>query len=198
MKTKSLVALALLCLCAFAAYAQEQQKMTPEQQAMMEKWMKAMTPSEGHKRLDHMVGTWNTKVSMWEAPGGQPQVSDGVSENRWIMGGRYLEQRYTGTMMGQPFEGVGYTGYDNVKGAYWGTWMDNMSTGVMTSWGNTKDNGKTWTFTGTHSDPMTGKEAKTEERITVQSHDQHTFEMWGAGPDGKSFRMMEIVYTRKK
>ena len=32
-------------------------------------------------------------------------------------------------MMGMPFEGIGRTGYDNVTGKYWSTWIDNMSTG---------------------------------------------------------------------
>jgi hypothetical protein len=35
--------------------------------------------------------------------------------------------------MGMPFEGLGYTGYDNVKKQYFGTWIDSMSTGIMTS-----------------------------------------------------------------
>jgi hypothetical protein len=43
------------------------------------------------------------------------------------MGGRFLGQRYTGSMMSAPFEGVGYTGYDNVTKKYWGTWIDRMS-----------------------------------------------------------------------
>ena len=65
------------------------------------------------------------------------------------MGGRYLEQRFKGDIMGMPFEGIGYTGYDNVKKQYWGTWMDNMSTGMMTSTGTAPPTGRSWTFNGT-------------------------------------------------
>jgi hypothetical protein len=45
---------------------------------------------------------------------------------------------------------------------------------------------------------MTGKDARMEERITVDSADQHTMEMYGPGPDGAMFKTMEMVFTRKK
>ena len=58
--------------------------------------------------------------------------------------------------------------------------------------------GKTWSFTATASDPMTGKTSEMQEKVIVTDKDHHTFEMWGAGPDGKPMKMMEIAYSRKK
>ena len=200
MKFKVLIPVALFAVCATLASAQEaaQKPMSPEEMAAMEKWQKAMTPSAHHKMLDAMAGTFDTKVSSWMAPGAPPMVSNGTSTNTWIMGGRYLEQRFSGSMMGQPFEGLGYTGYDNVSGKYWGTWFDNMGTGIMTSTGASSDGGKSYTFASAMNDPMTGKATQMEERIKVLDNDHHHFEMWGAGPDGKNFKMMEIEYTRRK
>jgi hypothetical protein len=179
------------------AAAPQQQQMSPEQKAEMDAMMKAMTPGAPHKLLEGMVGDWNAKVSMWMQPGAPPAQSEGTSENRWILGGRYVEQKFNGTFMGAPFNGVGYTGYDNIKKQYWGTWMDSMSTGVMHSTGTTTD-GKSWTFDSVMPDPMTGKDAPVQERINVVDNDHHVWEMWSPGPDGKMFKMMEITYTRKK
>jgi hypothetical protein len=53
-------------------------------------------------------------------------------------------------------------------------------------------------MTGAMSDPMSGKMMTVKENLMVTDADHHTFEMWGAGPDGKNFKMMEIVYTRAK
>ncbi|HEV7920084.1 MAG TPA: DUF1579 domain-containing protein [Thermoanaerobaculia bacterium] len=200
MKIKVWISVALLLVCAAVAAAQDpaQKQMSPEEKAAMEAWQKAMTPGPQHKALDAMAGTWDTKVSSWMAPGAPAMTSNGTSVNRWIMGGRYMEQRFSGSVMGQPFEGLGYTGYDNVSGKYWGTWMDNMSTGMMSSTGSSSADGKSYTFTATMNDPMTGKTTSSEERITVLDKDHHNFEMWGPGPDGKNFKMMEINYTRKK
>jgi hypothetical protein len=165
--------------------------------AMMEAMQKAGTPGDMQKKLDVFVGTWNTKVTFWMAPAAPAMSTQGTSENRWIMGGRFLEQRFKGDMMGMPFEGLGYTGYDNVKKQYWGTWMDNMSTAMMMSTGWSPD-AKTFMFTGSMADPMTGKDARMEERLTVVDSDHHVMEMWGPGPDGSMYRNMEIQYTRKK
>ncbi len=197
MKVKVWLVLALLIVCAAGAQEQKQPQMSAEEKAQMEAWQKYMTPGEGHKALDQMVGTWETKVTMWQQPGAQPTVSSGVSENHWVLGNRYVEERFKGTFMGMPFEGIGYTGYDNAKKQYFGTWIDNFGTGVMTSTGNTTDR-KLWTFKSNNTDPMTGKDMPVESRMTVADADHHLFEMFSPGPDGKMFKMMEIAYTRKK
>ena len=174
------------------------QKMSPKEQAMMDAWQKASTPGPAHKALDGMAGTWNTAVKSWMEPGGPAMESTGTSENRWVLGGRWMEQRFNGTFMGMPFEGVGYTGYDNIKKQYVGSWMDNMSTGAMSSTGSASKDGKTWSFNYEMSDPMTGKTSKGEEKITIINADHHVMEMWGSHPGGKKFKMMEITYKRKK
>ena len=191
MRLKTLLAGALVVLFALPLMAQMDEK-------MMEAMAKAGTPGDPHKKLDSFVGTWNTKLTMWMAPGAPPMSSEGTSENRWIMGNRYLEQRLKGNFMGQSFEGLGYTGYDNVKKQYWGTWMDNMSTAMMMSTGWMPD-GKTWMFSGSMADPMTGGDSRMEERITVVDNDHHIMEMWGPSmTDGTMYKMMEIQYSRKK
>jgi hypothetical protein len=164
--------------------------------AMMEAMMKAGTPGDAHKNLNALVGSWNTKVTMWMVPGADPMTMDGTSETRWVMGGRYLEERFAGNFMGMPFEGLGYSGYDNVKKQYWGTWMDNMSTGMMMSTG--AYDGKAWTFKGTMADPMTGKDSTIDQKVTFADADHHMMEMWGPAPDGKIYKSMEITYSRKK
>ena len=70
-----------------------------------------------------------------DGAGAPPAVSEGVSEHRWILDGRYVEQVYRGKAMGMPFEGRGFTAYDNVQGKYLGCWMDTMGTGMMFSEG---------------------------------------------------------------
>jgi hypothetical protein len=178
--------------------AQGEQKAPAMDPAMMDAMAKAGMPGDAHKKLEALAGTWDTKISMWMMPGDKPMQSTGVSENALTMGGRYLEQRYKGEFFGAPFEGVGYTGYDNVKKQYWGTWMDSMSTGAMSSTGTLSSDGKTWSFKATMADPMTGKDATSDEKITIVDADHHMMEMWGPGPDGKSYKMMEIAYSRKK
>jgi len=196
MRAKILLATLLVCATVIAQDKPAAKKMEMDP-AMMEAMMKAAMPGPAHKALDGMVGSWDTKVTSWMMPGGDPMTSAGTSENKWVMGGRYVEQRFKGDMMGMPFEGLGYSGYDNVKKQYFGTWIDNMSTGMMTSVGTGGD-AKTMNFKGTYADPMTGKDVTCDEKVTMVDADHMIFEMWGPGPDGKNFKMMEIAYSRKK
>ncbi len=161
----------------------------------MAAWQKAMTPAEGHRRLDPMVGTFKTRVTIVMAPDAPAQVSEGDSEHRWVLGGRYLEQRFSGTSMGMPFEGRGYTGYDNTKGKYVGTWMDTFGTGLMNSVGVGKPTAKELEFEAQASDPS-GKPMRFWCKIKVRDRNRHSYEMWTKGPKGKLFRSMCCEYVR--
>ena len=198
------VCVALFSIAATTLYAADKPKAKPaapapsaQEKATMEAMTKAATPGAEHKKLDAFVGTWKTTITSWIQPGAPPTISSSTSKNEWVLGGRYVQETFTGTFMNQPFSGLGYTGYDNVKKQYFGTWADTMSTSQMTSTGN-MDGANSWKFTGSMVDPMTGKDAKVDSKMTVTDKDHHTMEMWGPGPDGKMYKMMEIKYSRKK
>jgi hypothetical protein len=167
------------------------------EQAAMQKMMEMATPGEAHKKLEPMVGTWTTTVTMWMDPAAPPQTSEGVSENRMVLGGRWLEQRFEGTFLGGPFSGIGYTGYDNAKNHYVGWWMDTATTAAMMSIGKADASGKKMTFQGAMDDPMTGEPVQLKDVLTIVDADHHNFEMWTTGPDGTSHKSMEIQYVRK-
>lgn len=207
MKPKGILAgLALLVVvAALAIGADEKAKKTAmpaaggmDEKAMMEAWAKFMTPGAEHKKMEASVGTWETSVKSWMDPAKPPMESKGTAENRMILGGRFIEQRFTGTMMDQPFEGIGVTGYDNYKKKYVTTWMDSMGTGILYGLGTADATGKTLTFTGEMDDPMQGKTMPYKNMITFIDNDHQTFEMWCPGADGKMAKMMEIHYIRKK
>ena len=187
-----------LALCTSALFADDPKKAAEDmQKAQMDAWMKASTPGDAHKKLDGMVGTWNVTVKSWMAPGTPPMESTGTAVNAWVLGGRWMEEKFTGSFMNMPFQGIGYTGYDNIKKQYIGTWMDSMSTAVMMSTGK-GGSGNTWEFASSMDDPMSGKTMPVTEKVTFTDADHHTMEMWSPGPDGKMFKMMEIAYSRKK
>jgi len=187
-----------LALCTSALFADDTKKSAEDmQKAQMEAWMKAATPGDAHKKLDHMVGTFDVKVKSWMAPAAPPMESTGTAENTWVLGGRWVEEKFTGTFMNMPFHGIGYTGYDNIKKQYVGTWIDDMGTSMMVSTGK-GGSGNTYEFSSSMDDPMTGKTMPVTEKVVVTDNDHHMMEMWSPGPDGKMFKMMEIWYTRKK
>ncbi|MBI3276412.1 MAG: DUF1579 domain-containing protein [Chlamydiae bacterium] len=130
-------------------------------------------------------------------PSQPAQESKGISENHWIMGGRFLSQSAKGESMGQPFEGMGITGYDNVRGEYTSIWIDNMGTGIENATAQYDPATKTFSEKGSCSSPITGdkdKHFRAEWKIVDKDH--YTYEMYTSGPDGKEFKNIEISYTR--
>ena len=193
--------LAATCFAvALGASAQEKAKSAeksapPDEKAMMEMMAKAATPGEHHKKLEPLVGKFDAKVTSWTDPSKPPLQSTATCERKWVLGGRYVEEQFSGTFMEQPFNGIGYTGYDNVGKKYVSIWMDSMSTGIMDMKGTLT--GNAIAETGSMVDPMSGKPMNLKSKMTVTDKDHHTFEMWGPAPDGKMFKMLEITYSRK-
>jgi len=105
-------------------------------------WVKRMTPGEAHAKLAALVGDWTVVVKFWAVANGQPLESKGKAKFRMVLGGRYLEQEFSGGFMGRDFEGRGFTGYDNETREYVSTWMDNMRTDIAHSRGTLDQEGK--------------------------------------------------------
>lgn len=170
----------------------------PSQEEMMKAWAAYMTPGEPHARFAKLAGTWTTKTKSWMDPAKPPEESTGTCEFRAVLGGRYLEQRCEGSMMGQPFSGIGYTGFDNMKKKYEAYWIDSMGTGMLVMTGTPEKGGKKTVYTGSSIDPMTGKKVALKSIDTEVDADNLLFELWMSGPDGKMAKGMEMTYTRKK
>lgn len=163
----------------------------------MEK-MKALTsPSEKHKALEPFAGNWTYSGKFWMSPEAAPQEMTGTAQNRMVFGGRFLRQDFEGPWMGETFQGLGFTGYDNVKEEYVSVWLDGMSTGIMTSSGQYDAEKKMLTLSGANSCPMTGEKDRVTRSEWALVDDKHTtYTSYMAGPDGNEFKSMEINYTR--
>jgi hypothetical protein len=167
-----------------------------EQDAAMKAWTAYMTPGDIHKMLAKDDGEWNEEVTFWMAPGAEPTKSTATVVNKMIMGGRYQESRHTGNMMGMPFEGYGLLGYDNARKVFLSSWIDNMGTGIMFMEGTWDEKTKSIQFKGKTTDPVTGKELPVRETFTVIDANKQKLEMFMM-QNGKEFKSMEIVFTRK-
>ena len=142
------------------------------------------------------VGTYDVAMKSWQDAAAPPMESTGVATRTLMFGGRIMIEDFESDFMGMPFTGRGMTGYDNVSGKYWSTWMDSMSTGLMMSEG-TCDGKGACTFTGSYNDPIANgpKAIRMVSRWT--SPTTQVAEMHTAGKDGKEMVMMEMTYTKK-
>ncbi len=178
------------------AVAEDTPEMTAEQKEEMEAWQKAMAPGPQHAALAEMVGDFKITVNSFMEPGGEPQVSSGTASRKMIMDGRILEETVSSSVMGQPFEGRGLTGYDNVAGQWWGSWIDSMSTGLMTTYGEWDEEEGIGTFHGEYIDPSTNMAQATRTVIHQLEGGNERMEMFMITPAGE-YKSMEILYERQ-
>jgi hypothetical protein len=155
-------------------------------------------PGGPHKRLDVFAGNWDAEFKFWAAENAPPAVTKGRSEQKWILGGRFLQQNFDGELFGQPFSGMGLLGYDQVKQQYTAMWVDTSMTAITTTVGTIAKDGKTLTFVGQHDDPSTGKATRTRDVTRIVDSNKHTMEMYEVSADGKERKLFMITFTRAK
>ncbi len=197
-----LLAGAVLLMVAAVAVAQQDTKTDAQacdvdQEAAMAAWMKAATPGEFHKFFAKKSGSWNIHTKMWMEPGAPPMETDGTAESEMILGGRYLKEKFMGTSMGMPFEGLGITGYDNTTGVVTSIWLDSMGTMTTIMTGKYEKPGEPLELHATMLDPSTMTEMKIRTVTTFVSVDEQLFEYYMTVPDMGEVKSMEIVYTRQ-
>jgi hypothetical protein len=172
-------------------------KKAPSQEEAMAAMMKAAAPGPEHQKLKIMEGDFKAEVTAM-SPDGKEEKSTGTTHNEMILGGRYLKNEYSGTMMGTPFKGGGLMGYDNMKKKYVMVWVDEMSTQMMMSEGSLDESAKTITTTCAVDCPIDNTKKNIKQVFTLTDEDHHNFDLYEVGADGKETKMLTIKYTRTK
>jgi len=180
---------------------------TPNQAEMMKQMMEMSKLNENHKLLSSLDGNWTYTIKFWmnPDPNAKPQESKGTATRKTVMGGRYVMMDVsgkmqmpdqTGKMKDVMFKGMGLEGYDNVKGKFVGSWIDNMGTGIMMSEGSYDSAAKAFTYTS-EMEPMPGMKSQVREVIKLTDNNHMMLE-WYENQGGQERKTMEIAYTRAK
>jgi hypothetical protein len=171
------------------------EKLTPEQ--IMELVEKLGKPGPDHKLLEPLVGEFSCEVKVYTAPGKPPLESKATAARKWILGGRFLSERYEGEAFGKPFTGMGWIGFDNVKKKFTVAWVDSMSTSIMNSLGVYDRDARTFTYIGEENSPFYGGKVKTRDTVRLVDNDTHVLEMYRQPVGGQEFKTLEITCKRK-
>ena len=184
----------LVSLFSFNVFANEK----PSEE-MMKKWQEYSTPSAAHKFFSTLAGKWTYTQKLWHSKDSKPEESTGRATMKMIFGGRYLQQDITGKAMGQPYEGMGLTGYDNLKKETISTWADNMGTSIMYGVGKLDLDKKTVSEKGEYTCPMEKDgSAKYRSEWVLVDPNTMTFTMFSDQGGNGEFKMMEMTYKRAK
>lgn len=180
--------------------ATKEQKWIPIDSAMEAKaMMEASQLGDAHKMLAKGTGTWSAEMTMWRGSNGPEMKAMGTQVTTTILDGHFQQSKFTGNMMGRPFEGISTVGFDNTTKQYVSTWIENMGTGIMSMTGTWDNATNTLNLTGKEKNPANGIECTLRETYKIIDDNNHLMTMYGPDPQtGKEYKMMEIKYTRKK
>lgn len=159
-------------------------------------WQQLARPSAAHALLDVFVGTWSVEGKFDTGPGEPPATATGTMTTTWTLGKRWLRQEYSGNMPALgAFSGIGYLGFDNAQQRFISTWMDTLSTSVITSAGTFNNSTGVFTLVGQFAAPG-GQMFSQKQVVTVQSRDRYSIVLILVSPDGSESRTGEVRYVR--
>lgn len=165
-------------------------------QGGMDAWMESMQPGKPHELLAMLAGAWEVRASMFMSQDMPPMETMYHGTATSTMGGRLLELRGRGEMMGMSMDSLLIFGYDNVRKLFHLTMYNSMGTGVSTLYGNLDESGRILTFVGPMDEPMTGEVGKSFRLVmTLESADRYSYTI-DEILYGEPFTVVRAVATR--
>lgn len=165
-----------------------------------EKMASNAQPREPHEFLAKMAGTYSCTLRMWAGPDAQnqpPMESRGQAWIEPVLGGRFMQMKFAAAMMGQPFEGLGYLGFDNSRRIFTSSWMDTMSTSTLYMTGSINREGDQINLFGAADEPALGEYGKIiKYTYNFVDDDTFIFRAWEV-QYGDPWKVIEIEYRRK-
>lgn len=167
---------------------------------MMKKWAELAAPGAKHAEIVKLAGDWDVTSRVWMGGPGSPAMeSKGTMTIEPILGGRFVRFHGSCDFMGRPCGQDGYLGYDTFRKRYVGTFLNGMSTAILTVEGGPSQDGKAFHMYGKLDEFLDGTVGKnvrvtfrfpSPDRFVVESHDLDIGET--------NTKVLEYEYARRK
>lgn len=161
-----------------------------------EEWAAISKPGSHHELLSMFVGEWDVDVTSWKDATANPEHSKAHSSSDWVLGFRFVREKFRSLAMGPRYEGLGFFGYDSGANLYTSVWMDSLNTSIATSKGIFDPATVTFELTGDIYDPLAGRTKETHTFIRILSKDSYEVSMVDRTARGKDFKSLELIYRR--
>lgn len=159
-----------------------------------EKPTRTAEPGGEHRNFEALVGAWEINGQCWETPN-KPDSVTGTCNSEWVLGNRFVKSHVRGSKAGKNFEGMGVCGYDSGQRKYVSSWIEDMSTAIMTETGSYDSSTRTFTFTSEAKDEN-GQTVRCRRTVKVNSNDEHVMTAYKADSSGQETKMAEMTFRR--
>ena len=151
-------------------------------------WTVYMTPSSIHEILAQYQGDFQMEIEM----NGLDEPVIMSSSHKMILGGRFLEMKQTGKMMGMDYESIYTIGFNTIDSTFSMTTITNMGTGTLALHGTWNEENKTATLYGKLTNPVSKQTINVKQ--TVQLVDKDTILIESYDQEGDQPEKKTVLY----
>ncbi|MGK6352181.1 DUF1579 family protein [Parapedobacter sp. DT-150] len=181
---KPIISLILL-LASITLHAQE-----------MDAWTRYMMPSDTHQLLSIYKGDFDMEITMWMDEGQEPMVVKVISVHDTILGGRFLEMKQSGNMMGMDYHSVMTLGFNNTDEQFVMTTLTNMGTGILSLAGPWNPESRTATLIGQLTNPVSKNPIHVRQQVTFVDNDTILIQNVDREGNGAEKKSIQYKLTR--
>lgn len=161
-------------------------------------WSVYMTPSEVHTRLSNFTGSFTMEITMSMGEGKEPAVITINSEHRMLLGGRFLEMKQQGNMMGMDYQSIMTFGFNTIDRQMALTTITNMGTGTLSLFGEWDEKTKTAHLFGQLTNPVTEGIIKVRQKVTFPDDNTILIESYDTEGDKPEKKTVQYRLVRNK
>jgi hypothetical protein len=159
-------------------------------------WVEYMTPSEIHALFAEYTGSFTMEISMSMGEGQEPAIVNVQSEHTMLLGGRYLEMKQHGTMVGMDYQSIITLGFNNTDKKFALTALTNMGTGILSLLGNWDESTKTATLYGQLTHPVTKNTLNIRQTVSFIDSNTILIENYDRAEDKPEKKTMQYKLIR--
>jgi hypothetical protein len=165
-------------------------------QQKMDPWTEYMTPSDMHKMLGLYEGNFNMEITMSRGEENPPLVINIPSSHQMLLGGRFLEMKQKGDMMGMAYEATMTIGYNTIDQKFAMTTITNMGTGTLSLFGDWDNVHTKATLFGSLTNPVSKQNIQVKQIIEFKDSDTVVIESYDT--EGDQAEKKTVVYTLRR
>ncbi len=161
-------------------------------------WTEYMTPSSFHILLAEYAGDFKMEITMSMGEGKEPSIVTVESEHIMLLGGRFLEMKQEGTMMGMEYKSILTIGFNNTDKKFALTTITNMGTGTLSLFGEWDEESKSATLFGELTNPVSKNTINIKQIISFINNNTILIESFDKEGDKPEKKTVEYKLIRNK
>lgn len=161
-------------------------------------WAEYMTPSSVHTLFSQYTGSFKMEITMSMGDGKEPSIVIVDSENTMLLGGRFLELKQHGNMMGMDYQSITTLGFNNTDKKFALTTITNMGTGTLSLSGPWDEKSKSANLSGELTSPVTKNTIAVRQVVTFVGDNTILIESYDKEGDNPEKKTVQYKLVRNQ